>query len=105
MIDQQHPLAGAGSIRRECRQRLRRIAAQRLKQRRGLGLAFLFLGDGIAVEQQRRADPHLGEAVLHPDGADGDPGVDAAVEGDDADGAGVPAPRRALMVLDELHGP
>ena len=47
MIDQQHPLAGAGGIRRERRQRLWRIAAQRLEQRRRLDLAFAVLGGGI----------------------------------------------------------
>ena len=82
-----------------------RIAAQRLEQGRGLDLAFPVFGGGIRVEQAGGADPHLGQPVLHPDGADGQPRVDAAVEIDRADGAGIPAPRRALIVLDELHRP
>ena len=105
MIDQQHPLAGAGRIRRQHRQRFRRIATQRLKQSCGLDLAFAVLGGGIRIEQAGGADPHLGKAVLHPDGADRQPGIDAAVEIHRTDRAGIPTPRRALIVLDELHRP
>ncbi len=105
VIDQQHPLAGAGGIRRKRRQRLWRVAAQRLEQCCGLDLAFAVLGGGVGIEQAGGADPHLGEAILHPDGADGEPGIDAAVEIHRADRAGIPAPRRALVILDELHRP
>ncbi len=37
--------------------------------------------------------------------AQGEPGVHASVEADHADGAAVPASRRRLVILDELHGP
>src|SRR5262249_13483991 len=66
---------------------------------------FAVFGSGIGVEQTGGPDPHLGKAVLHPDGADGQTRVDAAVEIDAADRTRIPASRRALMVLDELHRP
>src|SRR5206468_6801823 len=50
-------------------------------------------------------DAHFGEAILHADGADGEAGVDAAVEIHRADRAGIPAPGRAFVILDELHRP
>src|SRR3954465_11080930 len=105
MVDQQYPLAASGGIGREGRQRLWRIAAQRLEQGRGLDLALAVLGGGIGVEQTGGADAHLREALLHPDGADGEAGVDAAVEIHRSDRAGIPAARRALVILDELHRP
>ena len=105
VIDQQHFFARAGGIGRERRQRLWRIAAQRLEQRGGLDLALAVFRRGIGVEQAGGADADFGKAVLHADGADGQAGVDAAVEIDGADRAGVPAPRRALVILDELHRP
>ncbi len=71
MVDQQHLLAAAGGVGREGRQRLRRIAAQGLEQRGRLDLALAIFGRGVGIEQAGRADPNLGEAILHPDGADG----------------------------------
>ena len=66
-------------------------------------LALLLVG--IGVVEQRRAGAHLGDAVLHADGAQREAGVEVAVEADEADGAAVPGARRALVVLDELHRP
>ena len=105
VVDQQHLLAGAGGIGRKRRQRLWRIAAQRLEQGRGLDLAFAVFGGRIGIEQAGGADAHFGETILHADGADGQAGIDAAVEIHRADRAGIPAPRRALVILDELHRP
>ncbi|MGY4344677.1 hypothetical protein ACVWXM_001141 [Bradyrhizobium sp. GM7.3] len=105
MVDQQYPLAASGGVGRKGRQRLRRIAAQRLEQGRGLDLAFAVLGGGIGVEQTGGADTHFREALLHPDGPDGEAGVDAAVEIHRPDRAGIPAAGRALVILDELHRP
>src|SRR3981189_192964 len=77
----------------------------RLEQRRRLDLAFPVFGGRIGIEQAGRPYPHLSKTILHPDGADGQTGIDAAVEIHGADRAGVPAPRRTLIVLDELHRP
>src|SRR6185295_5894664 len=93
----------AGRIGREGRQRLWRIAAQRLEQGCGLDLALAVFGRGIGIEQAGGTDAHLGETILHADGADGEAGVDAAVEIHRTDRAGIPAPRRTLVILDELH--
>src|SRR4029079_9648340 len=60
---------------------------------------------GSESNQAGGADPHFGEPILHPDGADGEPGVDAAVEIDRPDRTGIPAARRTLIVRDELHRP
>ena len=105
VIDQEHLAARAGGIGRKRRQRFWRIAAQCLEQRRRLDLAFAVFRRGIGIEQAGGADAHFGQAILHADGADGQPGIDAAVEIHRADRAGIPAPRRTLIVLDELHGP
>ncbi len=68
-----------------------------------LGLALLLVGVGVIEEG--RAHAHLGDAVLHADGAQGEARVEVAVEADEAHGAAVPGARRALVVLDELHRP
>ena len=75
------------------------------EQRRGLEPAFLVLGLRVAVVEQRGTRPDLGDPILHADGPEREPGVHRAVEADAADGAAVPAARRALVRLDEADGP
>ena len=69
-----------------------------------VGAEIVIESTGFFTDAEK-AKAHLGKTVLHADGADSEPGVDAAIEIDAADRAGVPAPRRAFVVLDELHRP
>ena len=106
MIDEQHAPAGAGSRRLRARRRLHAArAAERVEEGRRLEARLLLLDLRIGVVEQRRADPDLGDAVLDADRAQGQAGVQVAVEADEPDGAAVPGARRALVVLDELHRP
>ena len=55
--------------------------------------------------QQGGTGAHFGEAILHPHGAQGQPGIHVAIEAGAADGAAIPPPGRALMPLDIADRP
>ena len=104
MIDHQHPPAVARPLRDALDARAGRGVAvpDRVEQRRRLEPRLRLLAVGVGTEQQRRPGPHLGDPVLDPHGAQREAGVHVAVESQIPDRASVPAPRRVLVVLDEL---
>ena len=73
-------------------------------QRRGLVHSLLVLAHGGAVVYHSPARLHVGHAVLHDHGADGDGGVHVALEVEVSDGAGVGAALVGLQLGDYLHG-
>ena len=105
-VDHDHSPPGAGAIRTCFDSRIGGAVAapNRVEQGRRLQARLRFLVVGIGAEEQHRSRPHLGDSVLDPHGAQGQPGVEVAVESQEADRAPVPAPRRSLVVLDELDG-
>ena len=105
VVDQQHAAPVAGPGRANAAMRGRRLRPQRREQRRRLETAFVVLRLRVAVVEQRRAGADFGDPLLHADGPQGEPGVHPAVEADAADGAAVPAARRALVLLDEADRP
>ena len=104
VVDHDHSLPHAGSIRTYLDLRTGSAVAtpNRVEHGRRLQPRFRLLVVGIRAVYQRRSGTHLGDAVLDPHGAQRQPRVDVAVEPEEADRAPVPAPRRALVVLDEL---
>ena len=107
MIDEEdrHPLTDLGHIA----QRARFIAlagiADGAEQGRSLELGLGLLGLRIGIEQKRRPGADLCNAVLQADGAQGQTGVQIAIEVNHADGAAIPGAGALLIGLDEAHGP
>src|SRR5579864_876627 len=106
MIDQQHlaALAGLRSGRSSSRGG-GAVAGDRRKQRRALEPTLIVLADWVAVEEQGRTGADLADPVFHADRAQGEAGVHVAVEGQPADGAAIPAARRALLLLNKADRP
>ena len=106
VVDQEHAAARAFVPHLHPRARLRAPwAPEGVEEGGGLQPRLLLLGVGLGVVEERRPDAHLGGAVLDPDGAEGEPGIEVAVEAEEPDRAAVPGAGRPLVVLDELHGP
>ena len=106
VIDEQHAAPRGRARSRHQRPALvARGPADRVEEGRGLQLGLGLFRVGLGIEEQGGARAHLGDPVLHADRPQGEAGVEVAVEAEHAHGAAVPRARRALVILDELHGP
>ena len=68
-----------------------------------MNFVFFLVGIGIVEQCRTRADG--GNTILELDRPQGEAGVHIAVGERAANSAAVPAPRRALVIFDELHCP
>ncbi len=94
MIHQEHAAARAFVPPHHPRARLRPARApEGVEEGAGLQPRLLLLGVGLGVEEERGPDAHLGRAVLDPDRAEGEPGIEVAVEAEEPDRAAVPGAR------------